>query len=74
METGAAAVGKGWVRAKTGTLTSQGANTLAGVVLDQDGRLLVFALMSNGSDPGSYLTVQSTLGTMAAQLRGCGCR
>ncbi|MBO0841263.1 MAG: D-alanyl-D-alanine carboxypeptidase/D-alanyl-D-alanine-endopeptidase, partial [Sciscionella sp.] len=40
--------GKGWVRAKTGTLSN--VNTLAGVVLDADNRVLVFALMSNGSD------------------------
>src|SRR5207247_428660 len=40
--------GRGLVRAKTGTLS--GVNTLAGVVLDADGRVLVFALMSNGSD------------------------
>ena len=38
--------GRGWVRAKTGTLS--GVNSLAGVVLDQDNRLLVFALMTNG--------------------------
>ncbi|HET6500435.1 MAG TPA: D-alanyl-D-alanine carboxypeptidase/D-alanyl-D-alanine-endopeptidase [Amycolatopsis sp.] len=61
--------GKGWVRAKTGTLN--GVNTLAGVVLDSDNRVLVFALMSNGSaqDPG-----RAALDVMAAALRGCGCR
>ncbi|MCG8918006.1 D-alanyl-D-alanine carboxypeptidase/D-alanyl-D-alanine-endopeptidase, partial [Actinokineospora sp. PR83] len=61
--------GKGWVRAKTGTLS--GVNSLAGVVLDSDGRLLVFALMSNGSDPGA---AQPALDAVAATLRGCGCR
>jgi D-alanyl-D-alanine carboxypeptidase/D-alanyl-D-alanine-endopeptidase (penicillin-binding protein 4) len=61
--------GKGWVRAKTGTL--DGVNTLAGVVLDSDNRVLVFALMSNGSaqDPG-----RAALDVVAAALRGCGCR
>ncbi len=65
---GAAAAGKGWVRAKTGTLS--GVNTLAGVVLDKDGRVLVFALMSEGSDrdPG-----RDGLDVVAAALRECGC-
>jgi D-alanyl-D-alanine carboxypeptidase/D-alanyl-D-alanine-endopeptidase (penicillin-binding protein 4) len=61
--------GKGWVRAKTGTLS--GVNTLAGIVLDTDGRVLVFALMSSGSqpDPG-----RAALDAVAADLRSCGCR
>jgi D-alanyl-D-alanine carboxypeptidase/D-alanyl-D-alanine-endopeptidase (penicillin-binding protein 4) len=63
--------GKGWIRAKTGTLT--GVNTLAGVVLDTDGRVLVFTLMSTGGgdvpDP-----VRAALDNVAAALRGCGCR
>ncbi|WP_165777672.1 D-alanyl-D-alanine carboxypeptidase/D-alanyl-D-alanine-endopeptidase [Amycolatopsis antarctica] len=61
--------GKGWVRAKTGTLS--GVNTLAGIVLDADGRPLVFALMSAGSDLGPG---QAALDGVAAALRGCGCR
>ncbi len=65
----AAVGGKGWVRAKTGTLSS--VNSLAGVVLDADGRLLVFALMSNGSAPGA---AQPALDVVAATLRKCGCR
>ncbi|WP_199730373.1 D-alanyl-D-alanine carboxypeptidase/D-alanyl-D-alanine endopeptidase [Amycolatopsis panacis] len=61
--------GKGWVRAKTGTLTS--VNTLAGYVLDKDNRVLAFAFMSNGSDkdPG-----QAALDVLATTLRDCGCR
>lgn len=65
----ASAAGKGWVRAKTGTLT--GVNTLAGVVLDSDGRVLSFALMSNGSSTAS---AQPALDAVTAALRGCGCR
>ncbi|MGX7825706.1 D-alanyl-D-alanine carboxypeptidase/D-alanyl-D-alanine endopeptidase [Actinokineospora sp. 24-640] len=64
-----AAAGKGWVRAKTGTLSA--VSSLAGVVLDTDGRLLVFALMSNGSNPGD---ARPALDTVAAALRKCGCR
>ncbi len=61
--------GKGWVRAKTGTLT--GVNTLAGYVLDSDNRVLAFAFMSNGSDRN---TGQAALDVLATALRGCGCR
>jgi D-alanyl-D-alanine carboxypeptidase/D-alanyl-D-alanine-endopeptidase (penicillin-binding protein 4) len=64
-----AGAGKGWVRAKTGTLTD--ANGLAGVVLDTDGRLLVFAFISNSAAPPD--AVRAALDTMAATLRGCGC-
>jgi D-alanyl-D-alanine carboxypeptidase/D-alanyl-D-alanine-endopeptidase (penicillin-binding protein 4) len=62
------ASGRGWVRAKTGTLT--GVNSLAGTVLDTDGRMLVFALLSNGPNPAS---VRPRLDALAAQLRSCGC-
>ncbi len=67
--TAASAAGRGVVRAKTGTLTD--ASSLAGVVTDADGRLLVFALMSNGALPS---TVRPKLDDIAAKLSGCGCR
>ncbi|GAA1942247.1 hypothetical protein GCM10009754_07070 [Amycolatopsis minnesotensis] len=60
--------GKGLVRAKTGSLS--GVNTLAGVVLDNDGRVLVFALMSNG---GSTDPSRKALDAIAAKLKTCGC-
>jgi len=63
--------GKGWVRAKTGTLS--GVNTLAGVVLDKDGRVLTFALMSNNGNP-NLDAAEAPLDAVAAALRGCGCR
>ncbi|MFD7652735.1 D-alanyl-D-alanine carboxypeptidase/D-alanyl-D-alanine-endopeptidase [Actinosynnema sp. NPDC059797] len=61
--------GRGWVRAKTGTLT--GVNSLAGVVLDTDGRLLVFAFMSLSDDDTTR--VRGALDQVAAALRTCGC-
>lgn len=60
--------GRGWVRAKTGTL--DGANSLAGTVLTEDGRLLVFTLLSNGT---SSTEARPALDRIAAQLSGCGC-
>ncbi|RRR87403.1 D-alanyl-D-alanine carboxypeptidase/D-alanyl-D-alanine-endopeptidase [Streptomyces sp. RP5T] len=59
----------GVVRAKTGTLT--GVNTLAGTVVDQDGRLLAFAfLASDTTDPAA---AQSALDRTASALAACGC-
>ena len=65
---GPAAAGRGWVRAKTGTLT--GVNSLAGTVLDSEGRMLVFALLSNGPNP---VSVRPRLDALTAGLRSCGC-
>jgi D-alanyl-D-alanine carboxypeptidase/D-alanyl-D-alanine-endopeptidase (penicillin-binding protein 4) len=64
-----AAAGRGVVRAKTGTLT--GVSSLAGVTTDADGRLLVFALMSNDVTPA---LVRPRLDALAARLSRCGCR
>ncbi|MGE0298069.1 MAG: D-alanyl-D-alanine carboxypeptidase/D-alanyl-D-alanine-endopeptidase [Pseudonocardia sp.] len=61
--------GRGVVRAKTGTLT--GVSSLAGVVTDGDGRLLVFAFMSTGTSPA---VARPELDRLAASLSGCGCR
>jgi D-alanyl-D-alanine carboxypeptidase/D-alanyl-D-alanine-endopeptidase (penicillin-binding protein 4) len=66
---GAAAEGRGWVRAKTGTLT--GVNSLAGIVLDKDNRPLVFAFLTTGTNGG---TARPALDTVSAALRGCGCQ
>ncbi|WP_142169210.1 D-alanyl-D-alanine carboxypeptidase/D-alanyl-D-alanine-endopeptidase [Streptomyces sp. SLBN-134] len=60
----------GVVRAKTGTLT--GVNTLAGTVVDKDGRLLAFAFLANATtDPAA---AQSALDKAATALATCGCR
>jgi D-alanyl-D-alanine carboxypeptidase/D-alanyl-D-alanine-endopeptidase (penicillin-binding protein 4) len=60
--------GAGWVRAKTGSLEVTYA--LAGYVPDVDGRILVFAFVSNGVDPDN---TRPALDAVAAGLRGCGC-
>ncbi|MDT3400557.1 D-alanyl-D-alanine carboxypeptidase/D-alanyl-D-alanine-endopeptidase, partial [Streptomyces sp. B1866] len=64
------AAGRGLVRAKTGTLT--GVNTLAGTVVDADGRLLVFAFMTN--DTTDAQGAQHALDRLASTLAECGCR
>jgi D-alanyl-D-alanine carboxypeptidase/D-alanyl-D-alanine-endopeptidase (penicillin-binding protein 4) len=62
--------GTGVVRAKTGTLT--GVNTLAGTVVDTDGRLLAFAFLASDTDNPS--AAQAALDHTASALAGCGCR
>ncbi|TWG26152.1 D-alanyl-D-alanine carboxypeptidase/D-alanyl-D-alanine-endopeptidase (penicillin-binding protein 4) [Actinoplanes teichomyceticus] len=60
---------QGVVRAKTGTLS--GVNTLAGVLVTRDGRVLAFAVMASGtSDPS---TAKAALDKVAARLVACGC-
>ncbi|WP_305093721.1 D-alanyl-D-alanine carboxypeptidase/D-alanyl-D-alanine-endopeptidase [Prescottella sp. R16] len=61
--------GAGWVRAKTGTLSV--ASALTGYVVDVDGRVLTFALMSNDRPPGES---RPALDAVAGTLRMCGCR
>jgi D-alanyl-D-alanine carboxypeptidase/D-alanyl-D-alanine-endopeptidase (penicillin-binding protein 4) len=62
-------VAAGVLRAKTGTLT--GVNSLAGVVVDHSGRLLIFAfLAAHAPLPG--LTVPA-LDQLASRLALCGC-
>ena len=70
---GVARAGAGVVRAKTGTLTS--VSTLAGLVQDQDGRLLAFALMADRVGPSEADTAaaESALDRVAATLARCGC-
>lgn len=62
--------GAGLVRAKTGTLT--GVNTLAGTVVDADGRLLAFAFMTTGAPDAD--AAQKSLDRLASTLANCGCR
>lgn len=62
-------IGAGWVRAKTGTLST--ASALAGYVVDVDGRTLTFALMSNDRPPE---VSRPALDAIASTLRLCGCQ
>ena len=59
----------GFVRAKTGTLS--GVVTLAGIVPDVDGRVLVFAVMAN--DIPSIVGARAVVDQIATKLRACGC-
>lgn len=66
-ETGLAA---GFVRAKTGTLIR--VSTLAGTVVDTQGRLLAFAFMSDATT--DVESSRLALDRAAAALASCGCR
>lgn len=62
----------GIARAKTGTLP--GVTALAGTVVTQDGRLLVFALAADAIEEGSgALEAVAVIDEIVAELAGCGC-
>lgn len=62
--------GRGFVHAKTGTLT--GVSVLAGTVLDRDGRTLVFAMVDDRAR--SLARARGTMDQIASVLATCGCR
>ena len=66
---GPAAAAAGVARAKTGTLA--GVNTITGYLLDSDGRLLVFAFLTDRAT-GPDAT-EAALDRLVARLAGCGC-
>ncbi|MDH6112233.1 D-alanyl-D-alanine carboxypeptidase/D-alanyl-D-alanine-endopeptidase (penicillin-binding protein 4) [Kitasatospora sp. MAP12-15] len=61
--------GAGIVHAKTGSLS--GVNTLAGTVVDADGRLLVYALMTK--TPAGADAARAAMDRIVAKLASCGC-
>jgi serine-type D-Ala-D-Ala carboxypeptidase/endopeptidase (penicillin-binding protein 4) len=64
-------VGAGVVRAKTGTL--RGVNTLAGITVDADGRLLAFAFMADHGT-GTTVAARELVDRAVSLLAACGCR
>ena len=67
--TAATRPGRGFVHGKTGTLT--GVVSLAGTVLNADGRILVFAMIANKVT--SLARARETMDVIASRLATCGC-
>ncbi|MFF7393124.1 D-alanyl-D-alanine carboxypeptidase/D-alanyl-D-alanine-endopeptidase [Streptomyces scabiei] len=66
------ATGTGIVRAKTGTLSN--VNTLAGTVVDADGRLLAFAFLATETPLENTDPAKKALTDATSTLATCGCR
>lgn len=64
-------VARGLVRAKTGSL--RGVTSLAGTVLTQDQRLLVFAVLADATPPGGQPAPRAAIDGFVQALATCGC-
>ncbi|HEY0188227.1 MAG TPA: D-alanyl-D-alanine carboxypeptidase/D-alanyl-D-alanine-endopeptidase [Cellulomonas sp.] len=62
----------GLIRAKTGSLS--GVTTLAGTVLDSDGRQLLFVLMADQTGATGQYQPRAALDGFVTELAGCGCQ
>jgi D-alanyl-D-alanine carboxypeptidase/D-alanyl-D-alanine-endopeptidase (penicillin-binding protein 4) len=65
------ATAAGVVRAKTGTLRS--VNSLAGIAVDADGRLLAFSVLADQTPGAIPDPAEAALDRVAAAVAGCGC-
>jgi D-alanyl-D-alanine carboxypeptidase/D-alanyl-D-alanine-endopeptidase (penicillin-binding protein 4) len=65
------AAAAGVVRAKTGTLRS--VNSLAGVAVDADGRLLAFSVLADETPGTAADPAEAALDRVAATVAACGC-
>jgi D-alanyl-D-alanine carboxypeptidase/D-alanyl-D-alanine-endopeptidase (penicillin-binding protein 4) len=63
--------GRGWVRAKTGTL--RGTSALAGLATTRQGHTLVFAVVSNHIRLLDTLDARAALDDLASRLAACDC-
>lgn len=63
---------RGLVRAKTGSLP--GVTSLAGTVVDADGRQLLFAVLADQTPPGGQLGPRAAIDGWVSRLAECGCR
>ncbi|GGC04873.1 D-alanyl-D-alanine carboxypeptidase/D-alanyl-D-alanine endopeptidase [Cellulomonas carbonis] len=62
---------RGLVRAKTGSLV--GVTSLAGTVVTQQGRHLLFAVVADRTPPGGQLGPRRVVDAFVQQLAGCAC-
>lgn len=64
--------GTGVVRAKTGSL--KGVTSLAGLVLDADGRMLLYVVMADQTGEGGQWGPRQAIDGFVTDLAGCGCQ